>query len=136
MERAHLVELRSFMVTQNNNKLILMEKDNRRLILGSIFIVLGTLFLLDNLRILEFRIPDFLWRWEMILITIGIVNILTRNYSAAFILIGIGGFFWTVDEYHINFWDLWPVILILIGVSFILKQGVFNSEKKKLTEDQ
>lgn len=113
-----------------------MEKDRRRLILGGIFIVIGTLFLLDNLNILDFVIPYALRRWEMILITIGVVNILTRNYPTAFVLIGIGGFFWIVDDYNVNFWDLWPVVLIIIGVSFILKQGVFNTEKKKLTEDQ
>ena len=112
-----------------------MEKDTRRLILGSIFIVIGTLFLLDNLEIFEFTIPDYLLRWEMILITIGVVNIFTRNYSAAFILIGIGGFFWAVNDYDVDFWDLWPVVLIIIGISFLMKQGVLSPEKKKLTED-
>jgi len=113
-----------------------MEKNNRRLILGLVFIIIGILFLLDNLDIFEFAIPDILWRWEMILIVIGGINILSKNYSAAFILIGIGGFFWIAEDYHISIWDLWPVVLIIIGISFILKQGLLSPEKKKLTEEQ
>ena len=102
-----------------------MERDNRRLILGSIFIVIGTIFLLDNFDVLDFSIPKYLLRWEMILIVIGIFNILNKNYSLAFVLIAIGAFFWIMDETNVNFWDLWPVVLIIIGVSFILRKGVF-----------
>ena len=113
-----------------------MEQSNRRLVLGLIFIVFGVIYLLDNLNVLEFTIPRYLWRWEMILIIIGVINIFTKNYSAAFTLIGIGAFFWAIDDYNINFWDLWPVVLIIIGISFILKQGLLNPEKKKLMDDQ
>lgn len=113
-----------------------MDKSNKRLILGLAFIILGVIFLLDNLDIMEFSIPKYLWRWEMILIVIGVVNIVSRKYSTAFTLIGIGAFFWIIDDYRIDFWDLWPVVLIIIGISFILQQGVFSPEKKKLMEKQ
>ncbi len=113
-----------------------MEQSKRRLILGLVFIILGVIFLLDNLDIMEFSIPRYLLRWEMILIVIGVVNIISKNYSAAFALIGVGAFFWVVDDYNVDFWDLWPVVLIIIGVSFILKQGIFSLEKKKLMDDQ
>lgn len=113
-----------------------MEQSNKRLVLGLIFIVFGVIFLLDNLNVLEFTIPRYLWRWEMILIIIGAINIFSKNYSAAFTLIGIGAFFWAIDDYNINFWDLWPVVLIIIGISFILKQGLLSPEKKKLMDDQ
>ena len=113
-----------------------MEQSNRRLILGLVFVILGVVFLLDNLDILEFAIPRILWRWEMILIVIGGINIFSNNYSTAFTLIGIGAFFWVIDDYNVDFWDLWPVVLIIIGISFILKQGLLSPEKKKLMDDQ
>ncbi|MGB3467107.1 MAG: hypothetical protein WBA74_17635 [Cyclobacteriaceae bacterium] len=111
-----------------------MEKDNRRIVLGLIMIIAGVVFLLDNLDILEIRIPDFLWRWESILLLVGVVNLFSRNWSAAFVLIGLGVFFWVIRDQRINFFELWPVILIIIGISFILKQGILSGGKKKMTE--
>ncbi len=109
-----------------------MENDKRKILLGLIFVAVGALFLLQNFGLFYFEIPDFLWRWEMILIIIGVINIFTKKYPTAFILIGIGTFFWLVDDFNVDVWDLWPVVLIIIGLSFIMKQGVFSSEKKNL----
>jgi len=109
-----------------------MEKDNRRILLGLIFVAVGLVFLLQNFGLFYFDIPDYFWRWEMILIIIGVVNIFTKKYSAAFILLGLGAFFWITEDFRISIWDLWPVILIIIGLSFIIKQDVLSSEKKNL----
>ena len=109
-----------------------MEKDKRRILLGLIFVSVGVLFLFQNLGLFYFEIPDFLWRWEMILIIIGVVSLINKKYSSAFVLIGLGTFFWLIDDFHVSIWDLWPVVLIIIGLSFIVKQGVFNTEKKNI----
>ena len=100
-----------------------METNVRRLILGAIFILLGAAFLLDNLDIWEFDIPNYLIRWEMMLVIIGVLNLFNGRYSASIVLFGVAAFFWILRDYDISFWQLWPVILIIIGLGFIFRQS-------------
>ncbi len=100
-----------------------METNVRRLLLGAIFILLGAAFLLDNLNIWEFQIPHYLFRWEMILVLIGILNLFSGRYAASVVLFGVAAFLWVLRDYDISFWDLWPVILIIIGLGFIFRQS-------------
>lgn len=114
----------------------IMEKSRRQLVLGIIFILAGTVFLLDNLDVLEFRIPEYVLRWESLLILVGVISLFSRNFSAAFTLITLGVFFWILRDHRISFFDLWPVVLIIIGFSFLIKQGMAAFSKKGLQKEQ
>ncbi|GEM_PF-2614680 len=94
---------------------------NRKSILGIILIILGAYFLLDNLDVIDIYIPWYFFTWQMILIAIGLFNLLTGNRKAAFVLIGIGVFFFLPEFFPFDVYDFWPVILIFIGVSFFLR---------------
>lgn len=94
---------------------------NRKSILGIILIIVGAYFLLDNLDIIDIHIPWYFFTWQMILIGIGLFNLLTGNRKAAFILIGIGTFFFLPEFFDFDVRDFWPVLLIFIGVSFFLR---------------
>ncbi len=87
-----------------------------RLIIGSILVILGTLFLLDNYGIIDFYLPSFIFHWEYILIGIGIyILAVTKNKTAGIILICIGVF---------NlFPDFWPLLLVALGMYIILKRS-------------
>jgi predicted membrane protein len=87
-----------------------------RLIAGLILIVLGGLFLLDNYGIIYFSLPNFLFHWEYILISIGLFILVTsNNKTAGIILIAIGVF---------NlFPEFWPLILVGLGIYIILKRN-------------
>ena len=94
---------------------------NRRAILGVFLIVLGAFFLLDNFGILP-PLPWWVISWQMLLIAIGVFNLITGNRSAAVILMAIGGVFLFSEFYPFRFRDWWPLILVIIGISFIFRQ--------------
>lgn len=90
--------------------------NNSSVIFGIILIVLGGLFLLDNYGIMEFSIPNFVFRWQSILMILGALLIISsQNRSAGIILIVIG-FLGYLPQY-------WPVLLILLGLLVILKNN-------------
>lgn len=108
-----------------------MENSAKRWILGLIFIALGTLFLLDNFDIIDFRIPYYLWRWEMIFVLVGVISLINGNYSAAIIFISIGVTFWITNFYSVGIRDLWPIALIAVGLSILIKRSSLGSKKKE-----
>lgn len=99
---------------------------NSRLGVGAILIVIGGIFLLDNMNLIPFSVSRYMFSWQGILIIIGSVFLITRpNKAPGFILLAIGGFFLLPDILHIPGFSLdnwWPLILIIIGVMFILRQ--------------
>lgn len=103
-----------------------MEQSNRRLVLGLFLVVIGTLFLLRNLDLIE--LPRYVFTWQMLLIVIGAFNFLTGNRSAGFILSGVGLVFLLPKIADFDLSDFWPVILIIIGLSFFFRnRGRGNS---------
>lgn len=96
-----------------------MEQSNRRLVLGLFLVAIGTLFLLRNLDMIE--LPWYVFTWQMLLITIGAFNFLTGNRSAGFIIAGVGFVFLLPKIADFDLSDFWPVILIIIGLSFFLR---------------
>lgn len=128
-----------------------MEKANRRAILGIVFILIGTVILLDNLYIID--IPRDVFTWQMIIVAIGLFQVVTGNYRSGLIVMAIGGFLWFIQYERLNFRDYWPIILIIIGISFFLRSrkskiegsdgasyiddmAIFAGNKKRITSDQ
>lgn len=118
---------------------------SKRIFLGGAFLILGLLLTLDNLNIFRFDLPDYLFRWYSILIIVGVFLAAVREkIGFGITLIIIGGIF-LLDEmayyYYWNFefrdiFDLWPLILVGIGLSLILKRNRDNSYEKKNLEDE
>ena len=50
------------------------QASNGRFWLGIILVVLGALFIADNFDLLPYEIMDNIFRWQFILIIIGIIN--------------------------------------------------------------
>ena len=101
-----------------------------RLVLGLGIILVGVLFLLGNLDILDPH--DYLRLWPSILIVIGIAYLLqSQNASArvwGFILIFVGTGMLLDRLYFIHFsiWDYWPLILVIVGVMMIVRSSIFR----------
>jgi predicted membrane protein len=95
-----------------------------QLVLGLIVVVLGVIFTLDNLGILY--AGDYLIYWPALLLAYGIWKIVTCTTPSG----RWWGFFWTfvgaillldkLDIIYVTLGDLWPLILILIGMNLIL----------------
>lgn len=94
-----------------------------RLFLGAIFLILGILFLLSNFDLVEISIPRIIFSWEIILIIIGAIIIINSNDIAGYILITIGVVFLLSRYYGFNAWDLWPILLIILGIYLVFNFG-------------
>jgi len=101
---------------------------NKRAIFGIILVIVGAVFLLENLGF-NVSFPRFLFQWQIILIIIGAVNLISGNKQSGFILIGVGIFFYLQYFNIIDSRTFWPVILIIVGIVFVLrgKKSIINS---------
>lgn len=118
------------------------EKSNG-LIVGLIFIVVGVVLLLSNMSIITWQWKRVLISWQMLLIVIGLIQFARKNNIAGVILVLIGGFFilprlsFVLPEwirYNITA-DLWPLLIVFIGL-IIISAAAFNNNRKKLHPEQ
>lgn len=96
---------------------------NARLVFGIVVIVIGVLFTLDNFDVLE--ADNYLRFWPLVLVIFGVVQTLQPSSRAArgvgVILIVVGAWLLLGELGLIDWslWDLWPVVLILIGATLV-----------------
>ena len=99
-----------------------MNNMNRSALVGLIFVGIGALLLLDNLRFIPWQVAYFIFQWENILILLGIVLVAGREKQrSGYILIGLGVIF-SLEEWlnvDVNIGDLWPLAFIAIGAYII-----------------
>jgi hypothetical protein len=94
-----------------------------KFIIGGTLICLGIGFLLDQLNIFDFSavIGNF---WALIIIVVGVVILIRhpRNIIPGFIIIAVGVAL-QIDQFvdNFNIWNLWPLILVFVGLSMLLK---------------
>ena len=107
-----------------------MESDPRlrisgQLMLGLAIAAAGILFTLDNLHVLE--AGDFLRYWPVVLIAIGLVHFSQATSAdgqlGAGIWILVGGLLLAnrMGFVHTNVWNLWPLLLVLVGGRIVLQ---------------
>src|SRR5258708_25579659 len=100
------------------------ESDARRdrcpLIGGVVFIVVGLVLLLEKLGFVPMGFA--LHFGPMVFVVIGIVKIAyAGGRPTGAVLIGVGMFLQLHEMgiIHVNFWDLWPVFIIVAGVAML-----------------
>lgn len=103
-------------------------ESNRKRILGLFLVLIGLLFLFNNLGYLP-PIPHYIWSWPMILVLVGLFNLLTGNTRSAVILILVGGFFLLNIHAGFELRTYWPVILVVIGLVYIFRNRVIAPSK-------
>lgn len=116
-----------------------MKKESlSRNIWGLGILILGIGFLLDALKVIEF--DNVAATWWPLLIIIGGIGALIGNprhyiFPLGFILVGTLLQLNTLDIIDVNIGSLvWPIIVIVVGLSLLLKQGVgrpVESNEKK-----
>ena len=96
-----------------------------QLILGLFIILLGALYTLENLGIIYAH--DYLRFWPVFLVLYGATRVIQCETTGQ----KIWGIFWIVvgsfmildrlDLIYFSVWDLWPFILVVLGISLIWK---------------
>jgi predicted membrane protein len=126
----------------------MMEQNHtqKRFLIGFVILAVGLGLLLSNLGILNYEIKRYVLRWEMILIGLGLIFIISHDSKVpGIILLIIGGFLYLRDffNFNFNFWQVfWPAMLILAGVLILFRKridplideiAVFGGAEKTIT---
>lgn len=114
-------------------------------ILDVIIILIGIIFMLDNFNIIY--AGDFIRYWPALLIVWGVSKLTntcsTQGKTFAWILITVGSLMvldrMEIISFHLHDW--WPLVLIIIGVSFLRgsmmrSQGKSSEDRAHLTQEQ
>lgn len=96
--------------------------NRKKAIIGILLILVGSVFLLDNLGY-DMDIPYYLFSWPAVFVVIGLINFLSGNARAGLIFFGIATVFYLHYYDVVNLRDIWPIILIIIGLSFLLRRS-------------
>lgn len=104
-------------------------------------ITVGALILLDNFDVIYVRsLWDF---WPVILIYIGIAKLFSSEFKELFVpalFIGIGSIFLieNLNFYWLpfDFWELWPLALIIIGLRMIFNYNRNNEANQQYDIDE
>lgn len=99
---------------------------NSNSLIGLALILLGIIFIADNLDFYYFDFTNFLFQWEIIIIIVGIIILRGHKDSlTGIILILVGGLSLGFDYFDASFSsflrDFWPIGLIVFGL-YILYQ--------------
>lgn len=92
---------------------------------GFVLVLVGALFLLDTFNIMDFDFGGIManW-WPAILVIIGLIKLQGQDRGAGLIFILIGVLFLLTTHDVIGWgsiWRLWPLVLIIIGLSMVFK---------------
>lgn len=98
----------------------------KRFLVGFMILAAGMAFLLKNFGFFPYELDRYILRWEVILITLGSIFVLTHdNKGPGIIMLFVGGGFYLTSmvDFRINFYQIfWPGMLILIGTIIIFKR--------------
>ena len=113
------------------------------LLLGIILMIAGVLIIGDMVDAFPWRLRDFLFTWQALLIILGVIFVSGRESKpTGFILIAVGIFFLLPKFFDVPYyWRslFWPSILIILGLVIIFGRGrhnqMFGHKKKVSSED-
>lgn len=102
------------------------KKSNNRIFTGILFLVLGVLLFAQNLNFINLEISEYLFRWQSILIFIGIFAIARKPHRlTGYVLIFLGAVFFIPVLFGVSVHIIiWPAMLIGVG-TLILFKGFF-----------
>ena len=101
---------------------------DKRLVIGILILCIGLFLILNKLTIIPPEVKDYLFHWELILVGIGLISVISREGRSGpgYLFILVGGLLYArnfFDIFSFNFWQLfWPALLIFVGLLMILKR--------------
>jgi hypothetical protein len=108
---------------------------NKSLFIGLILIIVGIVIALERLHFQSEFIVHYLYRWEAVLILVGLLQVVVRRQIFGGIMAIAGGLYFLMDEFYFlpENWDIWffPIVLIIGGIAFIFAPDSPCSSKNK-----
>src|SRR5258705_13900972 len=105
-----------------------------RMIFGLVFMTLGALWTLDNLGIIDSGL--ILRWWPVALIAYGAAKLMgmgrgrgRAHHNFWGILLMVAGSWMLAENFdviHMSLWQLWPLMLVFIGISMLVGAGRFT----------
>ena len=113
---------------------------NKRVVIAGFLIVIGIFWILKNFNLIPPFIPDYLYRWEIIFVLVGLFILLTRRAvipGLIFIAVGLFLILPDIPRFHfVELWMLWPIILIAIGMSLLLQHRAHDDKTRPHRSDE
>jgi len=119
---------------------------DKRILLGGILIVLGGIFLLNTMDILDFRFAQVVFSWPFVFMVIGLfILVNTEKKFLGGVFTGIGALFLIPRIFPEIDYDggiIIPIFLIILGTYIILKKrkldsgSQFTSDTSKMNRDK
>lgn len=105
--------------------------------IGIFFIVLGLALLVASNDLLNLGSFRSYFTWETVLIFIGVLLLLNLNFTGGVLLIA-GGTWFLMDDLYVEMPEIiktvyWPVVIILVGLSFIFSSILNRNTKSNKT---
>ncbi len=101
-------------------------KNQRSVLLGLILMGVGIILLLDNFNVIP-GLPYYVFHWANIFFVLSVVNLFSGKYRGAVLFIGLWSFFTLHEFWGWQFEEFWPLIIMVVGLSIILK----NKQKQR-----
>ena len=112
------------------------------LLLGILLMFLGLFLIADLADVIPWRLRDFLFTWQALLIFLGVIFLSGKEKGTGLVLIAIGAFFLMPKFFDLpHYWRslFWPSLLILLGLLVIFgsrrQDGLFSQKKKASRDD-
>jgi len=100
-------------------------RQRSRLIFGAFIIVVGVFALLDNLHLFDSHLVQPFW--PLVFVALGALRLSQASHprqavlGGALIVVGAGLTLQNLGLFHLNMRDLWPVILIFVGLNVLTR---------------
>lgn len=99
-------------------------RSHTHVIVGALIIIIGGMLLLDTMNLIPYWVSDFFFRWQFIVIAVGLISLLTRrNKIPGIIVIAVGVFFLAPEYFDEARRFIIPVAVILVGLAIMLRRG-------------
>jgi len=111
-------------------------RQRSRVLFGAFIIVVGLFALLDNLHVFDSRLVQPFW--PLVFVAMGALHLANASrprrwlYGGAFIAVGAGMTLNNLGVIHFRMQDLWPVILILVGISVLTRGSSRGPDGRRL----
>lgn len=92
-----------------------------KFLVGCFVAALGVVLTLDNLNVIHGE--EYLAWWPVLLVAIGVVKLIggSRIFGVILVVAGLSLTAYNIGVIHFTIFDLWPLILIAIGLGFVAR---------------